>query len=110
MLRLLEAVDASGDDDRCRIPRDVKRGADSCRRLDVAPERTASIGKHRRHALPPAGPGVGVCRPADLRLLGILELAAARQRQEIHTGPRELYAEVCAVVYRVASRNTLVAE
>ena len=70
--------------------------ADRRRRRGVAAERPALVGNILRHALVAARSGIGIGRPADARLLGVVELAAARRRQKIHAGPGEGGAEKTA--------------
>ena len=55
------------------------------------------------HALVAARAGVGVGRLADLGLLGVLEFAAVREREEVHPGAREGDAEEAGVVDAVAA-------
>ena len=58
----------------------------------------------------PLSPGVGIGRLADLRLLRVVELAAARQRQEVEAGARERHGEVPRIVEPAAARDDLVGE
>src|SRR5687767_2570059 len=93
LFRLVERGDATGHDDRGGEPGIADRAPDPPRRFDVAPERTGGVTEDGRHALPSARTCVRIHRPSHLRLLGVLEFAAARQRQEVHAGARELHAE-----------------
>ena len=70
-----------------------------------AAERPSLVRAHGRHALVAAGPGVGIAGPADPRLLRVLELAPAREREVVHPGPRELGPEPGRVLRGVASRR-----
>ena len=63
-----------------------------------------------RHALVAAAPGIGVGRPADARLLGVVELAAPRGRQEVHAGASELDREVRGILHRAAALDALLGE
>jgi hypothetical protein len=106
--RLREAVDAAGDHDRRGEPGGPHGVTDPPRRRDVPPEGTGFIGEHRRHALPAARAGVRIRGPSFLRLLRVLELAAARQRQKVHPGARELDAEEHRIVHAAAAVDALV--
>src|SRR5262245_36229599 len=91
-LGLVEPVDAAGDDHRRREARRPHRRPDRRGRIDVAAERAALVRYVLGHALVAARAGVGIRGPADRWLLRVVELAAARERQEVHPGARELHA------------------
>ena len=79
-------------------------------RRDVAAERPAGVGDRGGHALVAGRTGVRVRGPADLRLLRVLELAAPRERQEVHPRARELDAEEHRVLDAVAARDAVLGE
>src|SRR5690606_2698935 len=85
-------------------------GADRRRDRGVAPERPARVGADRRHALVAGAAGVRVRRPADLGLLGILELAALGDRQKVEPRARELDTEPRRVLDAVAALDHVIAE
>ena len=61
-----------------------------------------------RHAFVAAASRIGIGGPADRGLLGVIELAAARRRQEIHAGAGESDAEKHGVVDLVAAVDAFV--
>ena len=110
LLRLLEGRDAARQDDRRPAPRGAHRlphGADG---LPVPAERSSLVRPHGRHALVATGPGVGIAGPAHPRLLGVLELAPAREREVVHPGPRKLGSEPGRILGGVASRNAFLGQ
>ena len=107
-LGLLEAVHAAGDDDRCLAARGAQRGANPRSRFDVAAKRAEAIRMPRRHAFVAAAPGVGIDGPADRGLLGIVELAAARQRQKVHARAGEGGAEGAGIVDAAAAFDAFI--
>ena len=76
----------------------------------VPAERSPFVRPHGRHALVAAGPGVGIAGPAHPRLLGVLELAPAREREVVHPGPRELGPEPGRILGGAASRNAFLGQ
>ncbi len=75
---------------------------------NVAAEGAALVELHGRHALVAARAGVGVGRLADPRLLGVLELAALADGEEVEAGGGEARAEVDGVVEPAAAFDDLV--
>jgi hypothetical protein len=86
--------------------RTARRG----RQRQVAAERSARVGRDRRHALVAGRSGVGVRGRADFRLRGVVELAALRHRNEVGARAREGDGVVRRVVDVASSRDRLVAE
>ncbi len=105
-----ETMDAARADDRRVASGGAHRRADRRGGRDVASERALLVGEMLRHALIAAGPGIGIGRVADPRLLGVVEFSAARGRQEIHAGPRECGGEISGVRDAAAARDAVVGE
>ena len=63
-----------------------------------------------RHAFVAARSRIGIGGAADARLLGVVELAAARGRDEIHAGFGELHAEIDRVLDVAAALDAFVGE
>src|SRR5207244_3841993 len=55
-------------------------------------------------------PGVGIAGPAHPRLLGVLELAPAREREVVHPAPRKLGTEPSRILGGVAARDAVLTE
>src|SRR5690606_7032946 len=110
LFRLAEALHAARHHHRRGEPCLADAGADAPRRFHVAPDGTSLVGDVAGHAFEAAGAGIGIGGPAHLRLLGIVELAAAGERQEIHAGAGELDAEVLRVFHVAAALDALVGE
>src|SRR3984957_6815032 len=106
-LGLGETVDTARSDDGGKGALRAQRRAHPRGGLKVASEGTPGIGVIGRHAFVAAAAGVRVGRVPDLRLPGVVELAAARERQEVHTGVRELLPEVGRVIDAAAARDAL---
>ena len=110
LLRLLEGRDAARQDHRRPAPRGAHRLPHGAGGRPVPAERSSFVRPHGRHALVAAGPRVGIAGPAHPRLLGVLELAPAREREVVHPGPRELGAEPGRILGGVASRNAFLGQ
>src|SRR5687768_15585133 len=76
----------------------------------VPAERSSLVRPHGRHALVATGSRVGIASPAHPRLLGILELAPAREREVVHPGPRKLGSEPGRILGGASSRNAFLTQ
>src|SRR6185369_3034931 len=101
-LGLVELADAAGGDDRRLPPGAAHRRANRRGEVDVAAERAVGVAVDRRHAFVAGAPGIWVRRPADLGLLGILELAALGDRQKLQARAGELDPEPRRILQVVA--------
>jgi hypothetical protein len=106
----LEIVDAAGANNRHALAGVARGLANHRSRLGVAAERPALVGNVLRHAFVAARPGVRIGGGADRRLLGVIEFAAARGRQKVHSGAREGGTEDDRIAYVAAARYAFVGE
>ena len=84
--------------------------ADRRGRRRVAAERPALVGDELRHALVAAAAGIGIDGGAHGGLLGVIELAAARSRDEIDAGAGEGDAEIDGIIDAAAALDAFVGE
>src|SRR5439155_2908451 len=77
---------------------------------DCAAKRTALIRQSRGHAFITTLTRVRINGLADLRLLGVFELASLRDRKIIKAGPREFDAEVNCIVNAIAAGDHFIAQ
>ena len=82
---LLKAVNTPRRHDRYVMALATKGSANLRHRLDIAPPGALLIRNVRRHTLIAAASRVGVSRPPDPGLLGIVKLATPGQAQKIHS-------------------------
>ena len=106
-LGLREGVDLAGRDHRHREARGAHRVADARGERHVDAERILLVARDAAAAAPA---GVGVGGLADRRLLRVVELAAARDREEVEAGAAELDADRLRVLERVAADAAVLAE
>src|ERR1700733_1757283 len=110
VFRHFEVVNATGAHYRCLASGVAHRAAHRRGRRGVSPERPALGGNILRHALVAARAGIGINRVSDPGLLGVIELAAARQRNKIGAGPGKGCAEERRVLGRAAAADAFFGE
>ena len=110
LLRLLEGRDAARQDHRRRASRGAHRLTHGAGGLPVSAEWPALVRPHRRHALVATRSRVGIARPPHPRLLGVLELAAAREGEVIHPRFGKFRPEPGRICGGVATSNAFLAQ
>src|ERR1700722_7529537 len=105
-----EIVHAARADDRRLEPDGADGVANRLGSIGVAPERAALVRDILRHAFVAAGAGVGVGGGIHARLLGVVELAAARGREEIHPRARKGRSEEAGVLDRATVLDAFLRE
>ncbi len=108
--RLLKTVNPASSNNWSRTACLSNRRSNRCHGLNISLPWSLRIGDIRWHTLVATASGIGVGRPADLGLLGIIKFPPPRETQKIHPRSGKFCREKTGIIQATAPLDNFIAK